>query len=649
MALKIMHRIIFFIFFFLFIFFPGFVFAEENSYITIVNPQRISSYTKGYLESFKAQRFEVESRGLPATWLVTYDVLSRDNFVEELKKLNSEQELGIFLEITEPFAIRSNVVYNKTDNWHRATSLFLSGYGQKDRVKLIDAVFELFKKRFGYYPKSVGSWWTDSYSQSYMKEKYGITGNLGVSDQYDLDGYQVWGTWWSVPYYPSKINTAVPGHKDNKLDVLQFRWAARDPINGYNIESKFPASMYSLQDYQTVGLSDSYFEGLFDLYVIKKPYNEFGHITVGLEGDMGKDSYKGTFANHMDSVKNYLNRGMVEVLTMRDFALLHREKFGNRSSKHLIESFDLLKKNKKVFWFQNQFYRIGIEHNNDSNRTKIIDLREYYENLKEPNYLEPNKQYNLNINLPFIIDSVIKPSSATNLDLGKFERIENNSLVFEKGIIQFKDKEIVLPDETVKIKNKFEVPESGLIYRNYSYSIPFAIRRRLPFPQEYILIAGLVAGGLSITFFKKKGVFMVLGFVVLLAVGSIIISPDYKFYISQDEYEALNILSRLPKGNVLVYDKDCLKCNYASEFKSASMAGKKGYVNNYSRQTVSIDYNFQIAKTSADAHEILKEKNISYVYLSKYGGYIEQLPYLPQDLNLERVYINANAEIWKVK
>ena len=140
-----------------------------------------------------------------------------------------------------------------------------------------------------------------------------------------------------------------------------------------------------------------------------------------------------------------------------------------------------------------------------------------------------------------------------------------------------------------------------------------------------------------------------IGFVVLLAVGSILLSPEYKFYISQDEYNGLKVLEKLPKGNVLVYEKDCLNCAFSSEFKPASMAGKKSYVSVYSSKPVDIDFDFQIAKTSQQARKILKDKNIKYVYLSKYGDSIETLPYLPQDLNLERIYTNANAEIWKVK
>ena len=61
------------------------------------------------------------------------------------------------------------------------------------------------------------------------------------------------------------------------------------------------------------------------------------------------------------------------------------------------------------------------------------------------------------------------------------------------------------------------------------------------------------------------------------------------------------------------------------------------------------DYTFMTSKDSLVSRKILKEKNIDYIYLTKYEDYIETLPYLPEDLELEKVYENANSEIWKVK
>src|SRR3989344_4471235 len=148
--------------------------AQEhgNSFISIVNPVRISSYTLNPASSLTAQYHETQIRNLPATWLLTYDALSSDSIFSVVSSMDNKQELGIFLEVTENASKESDVLYNKKDSWHRATSVFLSGYSTQDRKKLIDKVFSKFKERFGYYPVSVGGWWVDSFSLSYMREKY---------------------------------------------------------------------------------------------------------------------------------------------------------------------------------------------------------------------------------------------------------------------------------------------------------------------------------------------------------------------------------------------------------------------------------------------------------------------------------------------
>src|SRR3990172_211736 len=71
-------------------------FAQENrnSFITIVNPVRISSYTVNSAESIEAQYSEVKKRNLPATWLLSYDVIENKDSVSSIKNFDEKQELG---------------------------------------------------------------------------------------------------------------------------------------------------------------------------------------------------------------------------------------------------------------------------------------------------------------------------------------------------------------------------------------------------------------------------------------------------------------------------------------------------------------------------------------------------------------------------
>ncbi len=611
----LMHKLLVYLFFIALFLFPSQIFASENSYITIVNPQRISSYTKNYLASFQAEKYEIESRNLPATWLLTYNVLTKNDFVKELKTLNRNQELGIFLEITPELSKKANVAYNSTSSWHYATSLFLSGYSQNDRKKLIDTVFETFKNTFGYYPVSVGGWWVDSYSLEYMKKKYNIISVLGVSDQYDLDHYTVWGTWWSVPYYPNKTHAAIPAQNTNeKLDIVSLRWAARDPLHGYHSPSSNAASMYSVQDYSTLQIDSSYFEKLLSTFSLKHYENSFGHITVGLEGDLDPSIYKTNFAKQLDIVKQFAQTNNTKLLTMGEFSKWYRSSFPSVSPNHLVYAQDLLGRgDKQSLWMQTPYYRIGILYDSKKKTLQIVDLREYYPNFKEPFFSEKNMQNNLPITLPYLIDTEINPGTQEHFNLGELLKATNKSLVFEKGIVQFNDNSITFPTKTFTFGKKYSVPNTGIVYKDASITFPFTLKRRFPYLP-----------------------------------GTIPFIIPQSFYISQSEYDALQVLKKQKMGNVLAFDKDCIKCAFTSQYKPAAAAGKKSYINVFTNKPVQIDISFLLARSSVNAKNILKEKNIRYIYLSKYESYVESLPYLPQDLGLKRVYQNANAEIWKV-
>src|SRR3989344_122728 len=247
-----------------FFFTPHPVFAQEQTqFITIVNPVRISNYTKDIVGNVVTQNSVLQSNKLAATWLLTYDSITNSDLVKLFRSLDANNELGILLEVTPQFAEESGVQYNDTGFWHHATSVFLSGYLQEERIKMIDTVFAKFKDTFGYYPTSVGGWWIDSFSLTYIREKYGAIANLGLADQFSTDGYKVWGQYWSVPYYPSKYHAGIPASNESvKLDVVTVQWAPRDPFNGYF------NSYYSTQDYlqKPVIQNTTYFEKLLLLY-----------------------------------------------------------------------------------------------------------------------------------------------------------------------------------------------------------------------------------------------------------------------------------------------------------------------------------------------------------------------------------------------
>lgn len=318
-----MKKIIFILFLSLFLYFPVKTYATENGnscgdrYLTIINPIRGRNLWKdGSLASLENQYKAVNDFNMPATWLLQYDAIKDDEIINVVRLFNINQEKGLFLEVSEDLAKDARVLYPHAVKWSDPSALFLSGYARKDREKIIDTLFDSYKNNFGYYPQSVGSWWIDSYSLNYMKEKYDIKVALIVADQQTTDNYGVWGQWWGVPYYPSVANILVPPQNlQEKQDIVVLQWAQRDLSLAYGESPKY--SNYSLQanDYLERGQSIEYFKKLVATYLdCNIPISQ---ITIGLETGMEGHTYLGEYIKQLEYLSSVEG---LRAVTMEKFA-----------------------------------------------------------------------------------------------------------------------------------------------------------------------------------------------------------------------------------------------------------------------------------------------------------------------------------------
>ncbi len=669
----------------IFLMLPNFAYAQndegENAFITLVNPVRVSAYTKDPVENLASEYSEVSKRSLPATWLFTYDVLENKKVTDFVKQMNQKQDLGIFLEVTPNFAKNAGVIYNKTDSWHRSNSIFLSGYSQEDRKKLISVVFDKFKSNFGYYPKSIGAWWVDSFSLNWMKEKYNITSTLGCADQFYTDGYSLWGQYWSTPFYPSKNHAGMPARNiETKLDIVALQWAARDPFNGYSGER---ASAYSTQDYHTLGLSDSYFEDLIKLYALKHK-NQFGQITLGLEGDFSAEIYHGLYSKQLDIIQKISIQENITITNMKDFSNWYRRTFTATSPSQVMASNDLLGRKITSIWYQSPAYRIGLIYDSESQEMKIIDWRTYQDNFQEPFYLTPNTQLNLYINTPSLIDQISDPRSIWTIPTkgvfssgggsSKFSIYFDNVpfLIFEKEKLTFKTNSFNLPSvikksDLLKVKNLPDVtevniaehwliPPVGMTFRSLPPQIFYLLNSynlsKLN-TQKRLLVILFIAIFSSVVIYKrkfyKKRAFQIIG-IVFLAGSILIFIFNLRIYsVSQAEMDALLHLKVLEPGKVIVYDQTCLKCIWHSRYMPAAFANIRTYVSQISQKPIVYNRSIFVAETRPLGKKQLDKLKAKYIYLVKYENYTETLPFSPGDYNVELIYENANAQIWRVK
>lgn len=333
------------------------------------------------LKPLEDQYQAIKNENFPASWLLQYDAIKDQELTNYIKEsFSQDQELGIFLEVSPSLAYSSRVIYPHAVSWYDPQAVFLSGYSQSERKKLIDTVFSKFKSEFGSFPASVGTWWIDSYSLNYLKDKYKIKTILIVADQKTTDNYGVWGQWWGVAYYPSKANVLVPARSEkDKQDVVILQWAQRDLSKAYGKGSSF--SNYSLQanDYTERKLDVSYFEKLAETYLnCNLPV---GQITVGLE--TGIESVK-SFSEYENQLRTLNKIENLKSITMSEFSNQFKKTYPSNPEKLTLED--------------DQSRWVLTPENREN--TKLEDEIIYQSNLAFPDYFVADKSDFLDRVLP---------------------------------------------------------------------------------------------------------------------------------------------------------------------------------------------------------------------------------------------------------
>lgn len=384
--------------------------ASKKNFITIVNPVRSREFWKDKsIDNLKNQAGILNGRGLPATWLLSYDNLNDQEIVVFLKSDKANQEIGAFLEVGENWATDAGVSYIIGEgDYYRPDKIYLSGYSKEDRKKLLKTYFDKFYKVFKAKPKSAGAWYLDPVTLDFLS-KQKVESVLTVSDQYDTDAVGIWGKYYSMPYYPSRFNSLEPANSEkNKIPIVNIQWAQRDLIGGYGKEIRNSRESFQANDYLNNGNDSSYFDRILQNY-IQNDHNDFIQITIGLETGQEAASFAIEFEKQIDRIDKLQKEQKIEVMTMSDFAIWYKNKYPHLSPSHFLQK-------EENFWYMSPQFRIGVFK--EGTGYAIKDFR-FYNNYPFPDYLYADKKYPLFRRLLGQVDAVSK-----NNDL-KITEVEN--------------------------------------------------------------------------------------------------------------------------------------------------------------------------------------------------------------------------------
>jgi len=340
------------------------------NFIRLLEP-RDEKITEDVLYQTVVKQVEIMKKyHLGGTFLLQYDALMDKRYQTLLAGLpKGSFEIGAWWEIPQPLVENAGMKWRGRYPWDwRANIGFSTGYTPAEREKIIDVYFRDFKKIFGYYPKSVASWFIDAYSLNYMYKKYHIVASANCKDQYGTDGYTLWGGYWNQAYYPSKINSYMPAqHADQQIPVPIFRMLGSDPVRQYDTGiSSSRQGVITLEPVYNFGGGDAGWVNWFFKALTDDNSVNFNYTQAGQENSFTWDAMKKGFEIQMPLIAKLRDEHKVKVETMEQSGTWFKKKFPVTPPTSFTVSKDIEGSDLKTAWYNSRFYRINIlwEHNN---------------------------------------------------------------------------------------------------------------------------------------------------------------------------------------------------------------------------------------------------------------------------------------------
>lgn len=301
---------------------------------------------------------------LRGTFLLQYDALLDARYQTLLKQLPAESfEIGAWWEIPQPLVENAGMTWRGRFPWDwHADVGFSTGYTPTEREKLVDTYMRDFKRIFGAYPKSVGSWFIDAHTLKYLYEKYHIVASCNCKDQVGTDGYTMWGGYWNQAYYPSRLNSYMPAQNaENQIPVPIFRMLGSDPIRQYDqgIGSE-RQGVITLEPVYRDGGGDATWVNWFFREFVQGECLTFAYVQAGQENSFTWNGMGKGFELQMPLIAKLRDSNLVQVRTLSESGQWFTERYRVTPATSVTVNQDLPGSDRKTVWFNSRFYRTNI-------------------------------------------------------------------------------------------------------------------------------------------------------------------------------------------------------------------------------------------------------------------------------------------------
>jgi hypothetical protein len=344
----------------------------------------------------------LERANLPATWALQYDALINPRYQSLLKAhlatpAGSHDEIAAWWELPRALVEKAGLHWRGAHDWDSQANIgFSPGYAPDERRRLVDVYMADFRSIFGYYPRSVGSWYIDEVTLAYMADKYGIVASCNCKDQVGTDGYTLWGGYWSHAYYPSRLNAYMPAQTAaGQINVPIFRMLGSDPIYQYGAADRI-TTMEPV--YPSAGGSATWVEW-FMRTLIHQPSLAFAYAQVGQENSFGWDAMRVGYTLQVDLLAKQSRAGEIQLQTLAESGLWFRKRFPLTPATSVValEDWQHTAPNgdtrngetrsgetrsgdaRKTVWYDSRFYRANVLWEGDT--LTLRDLHRFDESV----------------------------------------------------------------------------------------------------------------------------------------------------------------------------------------------------------------------------------------------------------------------------
>ena len=346
------------------------------------------------LDIFKTQQEIAHKNGLRTTIQMTYASLFNDEAVALAKEHHERygDEIGLTL---------LGLPCEEFRKKYKTKDFCIWMFSMEDKKAIVTDVFEKFHERFGFYPRSTGSYYMDAELTNYIKEQYpSVTCAVATCWEEGPKAYHTCNNSWYTlfdggpwnPWIPSKANTHAPAENEEQdSGIVAIPHLSRDLLacfdgNGSNFgthpQNVLRGMIYKDGQYP-------YLFNLIDQYRHLKKYNRgysynMMFVGPGWMNKMGRweAPYELLLKSYEDGMAYYAElkeKGELTDMTMSEFADFYRENKTYTQPECALWKDILYGSEKQLFWYVDPYMRTCIDMNQGG---AMVDLRPYAAKIK---------------------------------------------------------------------------------------------------------------------------------------------------------------------------------------------------------------------------------------------------------------------------